>query len=102
MALIDDVKTALRFSSAATAFNGEIADLIEAAKADLKMAGVDPAKTDAPDPDPLIKRAITVYVKANFGFDNPDADKLQASYESLKAHLSLAGDYRAPEVIPPP
>jgi len=45
------------------------------------------------DTDPLIKRAITFYAKANFGIDNPNADRFHDSYVMLKQHLSLAGDY---------
>ena len=43
--------------------------------------------------DPLIRRAITTYVKANFGWDNPDAERLQKAYDLLKAHLTLTEDY---------
>mgnify|MGYP001293293588 CR=1 FL=1 len=91
MALLDDVKLALRISS--SAFNGEVTDLIAAARADLKLSGVLAAKADADAPDALIKRAITTYAKANFGFDNPDADRLRESYNMLKAHLTLSQEY---------
>lgn len=97
VALLDDVKLALRISS--SAFNPEIADLIDAAKADLELSGVDPIKT-ADDTDPLIKRAVTVYAKANFGIDNPQADRLQQSYNMLKVHLTLSQEYTpTPEVV---
>jgi len=92
MATLDDVKTALRISH--TAFDSEIADLILEAISDLKLSGVSELKvTD--ESDPLIKRAIKIYCKANFGFDNPDAERLQESYKMLKQHLCLAGDYNA-------
>ena len=94
MALLDDAKLALRISS--SAFNSEIDDLIAAAKADLQLSGVDPAKT-ADDTDPLIKRAVITYVKAHFGFDNPDADRLCAAYDMLKAHLTLSIEYTPSE-----
>lgn len=87
MALIDDVKVALRISN--TAFDGEINDLILAAKSDLALSGI--LKVD--DTDALIKRAILTYCKANFGWNNPDAEKLQKSYDMLKAHLSLSLEY---------
>lgn len=89
MALIDDAKLVLRISN--TAFNDEIADLILACKADLGLSGV--LDDVILDTDPLIKRAILTYVKANFGWDNPDAQRLQMSYESLRNHLTLSGDY---------
>lgn len=92
MALLDDVKVALRISPGTTAFDDEVQDLIAAAKTDLKRAGIDPAKVDEAA-DPLIKRAIVVYCKAEFGFANPDADRLGRAYEHLVAALSLSQEY---------
>lgn len=91
--MLEDVKTALRISN--SAFNSEVEDLIEAAREDLKLSGVSSEKV-ALDTDPLIKRAIVTYCKANFGYDNPDAIRFQDSYVMLKQHLSLAGDYIEP------
>lgn len=96
MSLLDDVKVALRISPSNTAFDTEIEDLIAAAQADLGLSGVDPAKV-TPETDALIKRAVTTYVKANFGWDNPDAERLQRAYDMLKAHLTLSQDYRPEE-----
>ena len=90
MSIINDVKTALRISN--TAFDTEINDLIAAARADLKLSGILESKVND-DTDPLIKRAITVYVKAHFGWNNPDSEKLQQSYEMLKRHLALSQEY---------
>ena len=90
MAMLDDVKVALRVSH--TALDSEINDLIAAARHDLKLSGVLPAKADA-DTDPLIRRAIVTYVKAHFGYDNPDAERLYMAYDRIKMHMTLAGDY---------
>jgi len=90
MPILDDIKIALRISN--TAFDAEINDLIAAARADLKLSGILESKVND-DTDPLIKRAITVYVKAHFGWNNPDSEKLQQSYEMLKRHLSLSQEY---------
>ncbi|MFD1953733.1 DNA-packaging protein [Paenibacillus thailandensis] len=90
--MLADVKTALRLSQNVTALDGEVEDLIAAARDDLRLSGILPAKV-ADDTDSLIKRAVVTYCKANFGFDNPDAARLQASYESLKAHLSMSIEY---------
>jgi uncharacterized phage protein (predicted DNA packaging) len=88
--MLDDIKILLRITT--TAFDTEINDLISAARQDLVLSGVNSTKaTD--DTDPLIKRAITLYCKANFGFDNPDADRLQQSYNLLKMSLALSSDY---------
>lgn len=97
MALIDDIKPRLRITTDDPGIVGEVQDLIDEAKADLVLAGIDPAKVI--DTDPLIKRAITTYCKANFGYDNPDADRLRESYEAFKAHLSLSSDYKVVIVV---
>ena len=91
--MLEEVKTVLRVRNAA--FNSEIEDLIEAARADLALSGVSKEKTQL-DTDPLITRAIKTYCKAHFGYDNPDAIRFQDSYVMLKQHLSLAGDYIEP------
>lgn len=84
MAMIDDVKTALRVST--TSFDGEIQDLIDAAKLDLGIAGV-----EAVD-DALTKRAIITYCKMSFGLPE-DYDRLKQSYDEQKAQLSNATGY---------
>lgn len=91
MAILNDVKVALRIAATTTDFDTEIQDLIGAAIADLKLAGVVADK--AVDTDPLIKRAIVTYCKAYFGYDNPDADRFIESYLLLKKHLVLSVDY---------
>jgi hypothetical protein len=87
MALFDDVKQVLR-----TNMDDEVYDLIEAAKADLQLSGV--LSTKIVDTDPLIKRAILVYCKSNFGYEDPVmADRFQESYDMLKTHLTMSIDY---------
>ena len=93
---LDDMKTALRITN--TAFDGEVSDLMDAAKSDLILSGVTETKAND-EIDSLIKRAITIYVKANFGWANPDADRLQISYNLLKMHLSMAIEYSYYSVI---
>lgn len=91
MALIDDVKLALRITS--TAYDNEVLDLIDAARQDMILSGVSADKAYE-DTDPLIKRAITVYAKAHFGWNNPDAERLTDAYVMLKQHLSLSAEYQ--------
>jgi nicotinamide riboside kinase len=95
MALIDDVKVALRISSTNISFNTEINDLINASKKDLLRSGI--VVTD--ETDPLIKRCIVTYCKAYFGYDNPDADRLIKAYEMLKMHLMLSTEYNSEVVV---
>jgi hypothetical protein len=91
----DVVRAALRISGT-TLYDSEIDDLIAAAKADLQLAGILAAKIV--DTDPLVRRAIVVYCKANFG-SNEDAERLALSYESLKISLALSADYTVETVV---
>ena len=115
MKMLNDVKDALRENGNYSDI--EIQDLIDAAKADLAISGVKANKfivvkkeiTPAPseeDPnpekmeveievvDPLIKRAIIAYCKANFGYDDPKlSERFQEAYVSLKHHLALSAEY---------
>ena len=87
--IIDDIKISLRISN--TGYDSEILDLIEEAKADIVSRGVLTEKVV--ETDPLIKRAIKTYCKANFGLNNPDSERLQACYESIRNHLTMSIDY---------
>ena len=89
--MLYDVKSSVRIIN--NKFDVELVDLIDAAKMDLLIAGV----TKVDENDPLIKRAIILYCKANFGLDNKDSEKYQNSYENLKEKLSLCGDYNSVE-----
>ncbi len=86
--MLEDVKNSLRVSG--DDLNLEIQDLIESAKADLILSGAH--KDKVRDDDPLIKRAITVYCKAHFGYDDM-GEKFAQSYDSLKQHLTLSTEY---------
>ena len=65
-------RAALRINH--TRLDDEIKDIISAARADLQLEGIRRDKVCDED-DPLIKRAISAYVKAEFGLDNADAPK---------------------------
>lgn len=85
--MFEKVKRALRLMST-TAFDEDILDLINAALADLEVAGVTVPETE----DPLIIRAVETYCKLHFG-EPEDADRLKASYDEQKAQLSMATGY---------
>ena len=88
--MLNDVKSALRVDG--DDLDVEIQDLIDAAKADLQLSGVH--KDKLVDTDPLIKRAVIVYCKANFGYEDPKlTERFQQSYISLKHHLTLSAEY---------
>lgn len=84
--LLAKVKLALRIVT--EDFDGEIADLIDAALLDLGLAGV----SERVLTDPLIIRAVITYCKVNFG--EPDQyDRLKRSYDEQKAQLGMATGY---------
>lgn len=95
MPLLKDVKDANRIVSNDEGIEGELQDLIEAALLDLSLSGVSVEAITEDPVDPLIKRAVILYTKANFGFGNDDFDRFQQSYVMLKQHLCLSGDYNA-------
>lgn len=86
--MLESVKDALRVNG--KDLDIEIQDLIEAAKLDLRISGVN--KID--DTDPLIKRAVITYCKAHFGYDDVNlSERFERSYVMLKQHLSLSQEY---------
>ena len=90
--MLEDIKDSLRVNG--NDLDTEIQDLIESVKADLILSGVH--KDKIKDTDPLIKRAITVYCKSNFGYEDPKlSERFQESYISLKHHLTLSVEYTA-------
>ncbi len=84
--MLAKVKLALRITT--EAFDSELTDLIEAAKIDLGIAGVElPSTLDA-----ICEIAIITYCKLHFG--EPDEyDRLKASYDEQKAQLSMSTRY---------
>lgn len=94
MAMLDDVKNVLRVSG--TDFDVELNDLIESAREELRLAGVHSTLASS-NSDILVKKAITVYCKAEFGFDNQEAERFRKAFDSLKQHLTLSTEYTVVE-----
>ncbi len=88
--MFESVKRSLRITH--NFLDDEILELVAAARQDLVQSGVSASKAESEE-DPLIKRAIITYCKANFGLSNVDSEKYQRSYDMLKNHLALASDY---------
>lgn len=84
--ILASVKLALRVTT--NAFDSELNDLIEAAQADLGIAGI----TNTDTADALIRRAVTTYCRMHFGQPD-DYDRLKKSYDEQKAQLSMATGY---------
>ena len=91
--MLEKVKTALRIKT--DAYNDELSDLIEAAKLDLGVAGVEvPEALDA-----LLSKAVITYCKMSFGIPE-DYDRLKASYDEQKGQLKNATGYTDWGVLP--
>ena len=94
MALLDDVKVAVRVASAA--YDSELTDLIAAALADMGITDIKSSVLVSSDPAPLIKRAIITYCKMNFGYaqlSEEHYERLKASYDEQKAQLLMSSSY---------
>lgn len=89
MALLDSAKKVLRISSGMTTFDDEIDDLIATAKLDLETSGI----INIDETDPLIKRAILVYIKSEFGMGNSEADRYKVIYEKMRDKLANTSEY---------
>ena len=85
--LLAAVKLAMRITN--EAYDDEIERLIDAACADLGIAGV--TATTATN-DPILIQAIVTYCRLNFG-SPADYDRLKASYDEQKAQLQTATGY---------
>lgn len=97
--MLAKVKLAKRIST--TVFDSELLDLIAAAIADIRHAGVqfeatevetDGTVTDYSITDPLISRAVVTYCVMNFG-DPENYDRLKASYDEQKGQLRESTGY---------
>jgi hypothetical protein len=73
-------------------FDTEVQDMISAAQSDLIEVGVNPDVFNSGDP--LIRRAITTYCKANFGYDTDNVAAFASAFEKLKIFLMNCTDYQ--------
>jgi hypothetical protein len=85
--MLDKVREALRITH--NKLDIELQDVIDACKADLKIAGI----TKLDDSDALIQQAVKTYVKAEYEQDTSKAMRLTQAYLSLKISLCLCGEY---------
>ena len=93
MALLDDVRTALRVTTSLT--DGEISTYIGTALFDMENKGVQPeflaedADADAGDYMPIVKTAVIVYCKALYGRDVEASERnaCLSTYRSIVTSL---------------
>lgn len=89
-ALLKTVKQCLSIVETATLKDEEIKMLINAGQADLKRQGI---KVDTTND--LVKSAIVMFVKGNFGnVDIKEKELAQKTYSFLCVNLGLSGDYK--------
>lgn len=87
---LEEMKTAARVNG--NDFDDEVETYILAARDELAAAGIIAEKCND-ESDATIKRAIMVYVRAEYGLNNPDRDSYLASFESIKKSLALRSEY---------
>lgn len=88
--MLSTVKRELRIST--DVYDAEVLDLIAAAYSDLAIPQIKAEKLV--DTEPLVKRAVILFCKANFGLDNKDSEKYQKAYDNLVEKLSLSLIYK--------
>lgn len=91
--MLDACRDALRIPADVTDYDDEIADLIDAARAAMRAGGVSVDKSQD-DSDGTVRLAIKVFCKANFGMDNPDADRYMHTFEELVTLMHGTSAYR--------
>lgn len=90
--LLDACREALRIPADCTDFDAEIEDLIEAARAAMRAGGVaDTVAVD--DSNATVRLAVKVYCRAKFGMDNPDADRLNQSFDDLLTMMGGSSEF---------
>ncbi len=90
--LLKLVKQCLSIIETATLKDEEIKMLIQAGIADLKRQGITASEETE---DSLIKSAIVMFVKANFGnVDIKEKELAQRTYSLLCTNLGLSDDYK--------
>lgn len=91
--LLDACREALRVPADCTDFDAEIEDLMEAARAEMRAGGVSSKKSEDDD-DASVRVAVKCYVKAHFGMDNPDAERLALAFDTMLTSMSGNSEYR--------
>lgn len=89
--ILDDLRMFVRVSTGA--YDTEILMLAESAIMDMERIGV--RESYIVEMNPRVRNAIACYVKANFGYDNEEADRFSQSYrqlviDMLHSHANIA------------
>lgn len=90
--IVQSCRAVLRIPDDCLLFDEEIADLISAARSALIAGGVCPDLAQS-DEDPSVRVALKTYVKANFGLDNPDSDRLMHAFSEMLCRMAGSRKY---------
>lgn len=94
MAFLDEIKTALRISTADSGITAQLTRMLAEAKLDLcRTADIRPELVNVDEPDALIKGAIICYIGYIWTTDPGEKDHLKDCYTDYKAKLAMSGDY---------
>lgn len=104
MTLLEDIKVSLRLTT--SALDSEVQTLVDAALYDMERAGVNPAllelNAEGNLDNALVKKAVAVLCKADFGYDVSEAYRFEASYDRiLNALLNSKENVAAMEMAEP-
>ena len=92
MALLDDVKVALRVSTTDSGITAQLERLIAEAKLDLCRTA-DISATATEQPDALVAGAIICYCGYIWTTDPDEKDRLKDCYADYKAKLAMSSAY---------
>lgn len=90
--LVAACRDALRIPADCYDYDVEIEDLIEAARAVMRAGGVS-SEVAADDANGTVRLAVKVYCRANFGMDNPDAERLMRSFDDLLTTMRGSSEF---------
>lgn len=85
MALLDDVRAAVRVSSKAT--DSELRVWITSALEDLERVGVKPSMLEEDSLPALVKKAVVCHAKALYGYDVEEREFFWKIYDSIVCDL---------------
>lgn len=98
MALLDDMRERVRVTTKLT--DAEIDDAIMAGLEDMRRCGIKERLLSGEQPNPLVKMALTNYIRAHYGLDNAtERPQFLESYKQTLCDLlnSKANEYLFPE-----
>lgn len=100
MAVGQDYLEKMKLAAGLTAelFNTQVTERIEEARAEMVRIGIPEAKA-ASETDKLVARAVRTFVCSNYAENEAEATRLEGSFQSQIAAISLSTGYREEDVV---